>query len=151
MKTHGTKSSFLLLCVILGAGALTTSCMTSSQPVKEASAQPLLNTQWRLTQLGNEVIDNPPGERAIHVLLQPSSTHLVGFAGCNRMFGSYALEGATLKFNGVGSTRMFCQARMDLEQKFLGTFDRVAGWKIVGNTLQLQDAGAAPVATFEAP
>jgi heat shock protein HslJ len=150
MKTHGIRF-LLLLCVILGAGILTTSCGASSGHVQEAAARPLLDTQWRLTQLGSELIDNPPGERAVHLLLQPSSTHLVGFAGCNRMFGTYALDGASLKFNGVGSTRMFCQESMDIEQKYLGIFERVAGWKIVGNTLQLLDADALPVATFEAP
>jgi heat shock protein HslJ len=118
--------------------------------VKAASTLPLLNTQWRLTQLGEEVIDNPAGEHAVNFLLQPSSTNLVGFSGCNRMFGRYALDGASLKFDGMGGTRMFCEATMALEQKFLGMFQDAAGWKITGTTLQLLDASGKAVATFEA-
>jgi heat shock protein HslJ len=140
-----------MLWAMLGVAVLTTSCTTATQPVKEAPALPLLNTPWRLTQLGDEVIDNPAGEQAVNFLLQPSSTNLVGFSGCNRMFGRYALDGATLKFDGLGGTRMFCEASMSLEQKFLAMFDKVAGWKISGTTLQLLDGSNKTVATFEAP
>jgi len=151
MKAHAARRAGLLLCGILGAGLLTTSCTTSSEPVDEASTQPLLDTSWRLTQLGGEVIENPPGEKAVNFLMQPSSTKLVGFAGCNRMFGQYALEGASLKFEGLGGTRMFCQESMDLEQKFLAMFERVVGWKIEGTTLQLLDGSEKPIATFSTP
>ena len=61
MKTPVAKRHILLLCAILGAGTLTTSCMTSATPVKEASTLTLLDTHWRLTQLGDEVIDNSAG------------------------------------------------------------------------------------------
>jgi heat shock protein HslJ len=150
MNTHATKRFALLLCGILGA-VLTTSCATSSAPVKEASPLTLLGTPWRLTQWGGEVVDNPPGERAAHFLLESSSTSLVGFAGCNRVFGQYALDGASLKFNGVGGTRMFCEARMDLERKFLAVFEQGTGWKIAGTTLQLLDDTGKIVATFNTP
>ena len=151
MKTPGSRPFELLLCGILGAGILTTSCTTSSEPVKEASTLPLLNTPWRLTQLGDEVIENPPGERAVNFLLQPSNTRLVGFGGCNRMFGQYALEGASLKFDGVGGTRMFCEGHMDLEQRFLAMFGQVVGWRLTGATLQLVDQTDKAIAAFNTP
>ena len=150
MKTH-VKTLGLLLCATIGAGILTTGCMTSTEPVKEASSQTLLGTHWRLNQLGDEVITNPPGERDVHFQLEPSRTSLVGFSGCNRMFGSYALDGPSLKFDGLGGTRMFCESSMELEQKFLGMFQNVAGWKITGTTLQLLDTNGNAVATFSTP
>jgi len=151
MNTRKLKCHFLLLCAMLGAGTLTTSCMTSSTPVKEASPLSLLNTQWRLTKLGDEVIDNPPGEGAVYFLLQPTNTNLVGFSGCNRMFGQYALDGPSLKFDGLGGTRMFCQARMELEQKYLAMFGNVTRWTMTGATLQLLDADARVIAAFDPP
>ncbi len=154
MKTHTlnyrTVLPWAVAFVILGAGILTTSCATPSEPVKEATTLPLLNTQWRLTQLGAEVIDNPAGAGAVNFLLQPSSTNLVGFSGCNRMFGRYALDGAKLKFDGLGGTRMFCEARMPLEQRFLAMFSEVDRWEITGPALRLLDANGKSVATFEA-
>ncbi|HEU5134999.1 MAG TPA: META domain-containing protein [Steroidobacteraceae bacterium] len=151
MKALAAKTFGLLLCGMFGAGILTTSCKTVSQPVKEASPMTLLDTSWRLTQLGDEVIENPPGAKAVNFLLQPSNTGLVGFSGCNRMFGQYALEGSSLKFDGMGGTRMFCEAHMDLEQKFLAMFGQVAGWKIEGTTLQLLDNTGKAIATFNTP
>lgn len=151
MNTPFAKRHILLLCAILAAGTLTTSCMTSATPVKEASTLTLLDTPWRLTMLGDQVVDNAPGERAVHFLMQPSNTIVVGFSGCNRMFGQYVLNGATLKFGGMGGTRMFCEGRMDLEQKYLAMFGEVAGWKLDGTTLQLLDAGTKVIATFATP
>jgi heat shock protein HslJ len=151
MKTPGSKPTTLLLCAILGTSALTTSCSTTSETLPAVSTQSLLDTQWRLTKLGDEVIENPPGERAIHFLLQASNTSLTGFSGCNRMFGRYALDGPSLKFDGLGGTRMFCQLNMELEQKFLDMFQNVASWKITGNTLQLFGASGNSVATFSTP
>jgi heat shock protein HslJ len=115
------------------------------------TTQSLLDTQWRLTMLGDETVENPPGERAIHFLLQASNTSLAGFSGCNRMFGRYALDGPSLKFDGLGGTKMFCQPNMELEQRFLGMFQNVASWKITGNTLELLDASGQSVATFDTP
>ena len=150
MKTP-VKTLVLLLCSMAGVGSLTTGCMSSPEPVKTASSQALLGTQWRLTQLGDEVIDNPAGERAVSFLLQPSSTSLAGFSGCNRMFGSYALQGPALKFDGLGGTRMFCEAQMPLEQRFLAMFSQVSGWEISGSTLRLLDSGGKTAATFNTP
>jgi heat shock protein HslJ len=151
MKTHGLNLRPLLLCAILGVGVLTTACETSSKIAPGASTQSLLDTPWRLTQLGEEVVENPAGERAIHFVLQQANTNLVGFSGCNRMFGRYALDRASLKFDGLGGTRMFCQVNMAVEQKFLAMFQNVAGWRITGATLQLIDADAKAVATFTTP
>lgn len=150
MKTHGIGPITLLLCAMLGAGALTTSCMTTAAP-PPAATQSLLDTRWRLTRLGDEVIENPAGERAVHFQLQAANSGLTGFSGCNRMFGRYALDGASLKFDGLGGTRMFCQPNMQLEQKFLGMFQNVASWKVTGNSLELFDASNKAVATFETP
>jgi heat shock protein HslJ len=154
MKTHKLNYRVALqwavLCTLLGAAILTTACTSSSMVAKETPALPLLNTQWRLTHLGPEVINNPAGERAVNFLLQPSSTNVVGFSGCNRMFGRYVLEGPLLKFDGLGGTRMFCEGRMQIEERFLTMFSRVARWEITGTGLRLLDADGKSVATFEA-
>ena len=151
MKAPVIKTLVLLLCAMAGVGGLTTGCMTSTGPVKTASPQTLLGTQWRLTQLGDEIIDNPAGERAVNFLLESSSTSLTGFSGCNRMFGRYALEGSSLKFDGLGGTRMFCEAQMPLEQRFLAMFSQVSSWEISGSTLRLLDASGKTAATFNTP
>lgn len=147
------KTKTLLLCGILGAGALTTfaGCsLFAPADVAQAPAVPLADTHWRLIQLGDQMVDNPPGARDIHFVLQAQNTTVSGDSGCNRMFGRYALNGASIKFDQMGGTRMFCQDRMEVEQKFLAMFATVARWKITGQTLQLLDASGSAVGTFAA-
>jgi heat shock protein HslJ len=67
------------------------------------------------------------------------------------MFGRYALDGASLKFDGLGGTRMFCQANMPLEQRFMAMFSQVARWEIARSTLRLLDVNGKTVATFSTP
>jgi heat shock protein HslJ len=146
----------LLNSAILAAAALTiVACATPpavSERVADAAAAPLVNTHWRLTQLGGQVIDNPPGASAVGFQLQPQNPRITGFAGCNRMFGGYLLDGAQLKFDQIGATKMACldESRMKLEQDYLQMLSLVASWKISDSSLQLQEAGGATLAMFVA-
>jgi putative lipoprotein len=112
----------------------------------------LVNTAWRLTQLGGQVIGNHQGPAAINLTLEPRNPRVTGFAGCNRMFGGYTLDADQLKFDQLGSTKMACvdQERMQLETRYLDTLANVARWKITGSTLELLDAHGEALATFAA-
>lgn len=144
---------FLLCCAIVANLALTigAGCATrANDEVAGASAVPLADTEWQLTQLGNLL--PPPAGQAIGMQLQAQNTRVVGFSGCNRMFGAYALDGQSLKFAQVGGTKMACldESLMRLEQEFLRMFANVSQWRITGRTLELLDANDRVVATFSA-
>lgn len=140
------KGGTLLLCALL-SGCSTLPAGKGAQ----VPAAPLHNTHWRLTQLAGEPIDNPSDARDVHMVLQTPNAVVTGHSGCNRMFGTYVLDGDSITFQQMGGTRMFCQARMELEQKYLAMFATVARWKLAGQTLELLDANGAAVAAFEAP
>ena len=147
--------SFRLLRHVLLLVSLTTAvaCSLVRPPpavVATAAAVPLLDTHWRLVQLGGEIVDNPAGGRDAHIVLTSANNAVGGNAGCNRIFGHYALENDMLKFDGLGGTKMFCEARMQLEQSFTNALMSVLRWKITGGTLELMDETGRPVATFEA-
>jgi len=143
-----------LRCAALGVAILTTGCLSSPAPVnRPAVQQPLLDTRWRLTLLGEEVVDNPVSARELQLALQSEGQRVVGFAGCNRLFGQYVLNGSALRLGGVGGvgvTKMACDGRMDIEQRFLATIANVTRWEITGTTLRLLDAAGKTIATFEA-
>lgn len=150
------SSKHLLLCcaivanlgLTIGAGCAT----KATEEVATAAAAPLADTPWRLTRLGARLIDNPEGEAAVGMRLLAQNTRLVGFSGCNRMSGAYALDGATLKFAQVGGTKMACddQERMLIEQDFLTMLADVRTWRIDGRSLELLDASGRSAATFVA-
>jgi heat shock protein HslJ len=147
------NTKMVLLCALL---VVTAACSeTGTRPlakseVKQASNVTLANTHWQLTQLGGELIENSQPDRDLYFSLQQANTNVVGFSGCNRMFGRYALDGTSLKFDAMGGTKMACEARMDIEQRFLNAFTNVAAWKITGDVLELSDADGKSVATFRA-
>jgi heat shock protein HslJ len=74
---------------------------------------------------------------------------VAGSGGCNRMMGSYTLDGGKLTFSQMAGTRMACPDGMDVEQAFHAALGKVATWRIDGETLELFDAGGASVAEFE--
>lgn len=156
---RGMRKTSLLLCAIvinigltIIAGCQMAPRESSHGQVAAASSVPLVETNWRLTLLGDEAVDNPPGERAINLQLQAQNPRIVGFAGCNRMFGGYLLNGETLKFDQIGATKMACmdEKRMKLEQRYFDVLSRVSQWKITGKTLELRDGDGKPQAQFAA-
>jgi putative lipoprotein len=56
-----------------------------------------------------------------------------GSTGCNSMTGSYAVDGASLSFGPLATTRRACgQQLMDLESAVLDALAGVAGWEVDG-------------------
>lgn len=54
-----------------------------------------------------------------------------GNAGCNHWFAPYTLQGNSLTFGKVGSTRKLCApALMEQEQRFLKSLETVQRWDI---------------------
>lgn len=155
MAHRSTSHALVAALALAVATALTIAACAappSSEAVKGAAAAPLVNTAWRLTHLGSQVLANPAGESAVGLKLEQQNPRVTGFGGCNRMFGGYVLKGEQLRFDQVGATKMACLdgSRMQLEQDYFEMLSRVSGWKIDGSSLQLLDAGGASLATFEA-
>ena len=73
-----------------------------------------------------------------------------GSGGCNRLTGSYEINGDQLKFGQMAGTMMMCPQGMDTEQAFLKSLGQVSKWKITGQSLQLLDSGGKVLAQFKA-
>lgn len=142
-------TGWLIFAVLLLAGCVYDNPQTKGATPAKSAAQ-LLNTHWKLMQLGDQVIATPQDSGEIHFVLQSENQRVVGFSGCNRMMGIYALNGNELKFDQMGGTMMACTANMEVERKFLGMFSDVARWEIRGETLTLLNADGKAVAEFEA-
>ena len=122
---------------------------TESTAVAANSAQ-LRSTYWKLTALGDKPVIVAESQREPHIILNADSEQVNGSGGCNRMFGSYELNGDALTFSGIGSTKMACTDGMDIEGSFLPALSRVAKWQITGSQLELRDATGAVIARFDA-
>jgi copper homeostasis protein (lipoprotein) len=114
------------------------------------ATEPLENTYWKLTRLGDMPVTVAPQQREPHFILNPTSRRVGGSGGCNRLTGSYELTGDTLRFGKMAGTMMACVDGMDTEKAFLDALGQVNKWKIKGQHLELFDAADTLVARFEA-
>jgi heat shock protein HslJ len=76
---------------------------------------------------------------------------MTGNAGCNRMFGSFSARGNSIKFSGIGTTRMFCTKPagvMKQEAEFTRALGAATRYQVNGGTLRIY-AGRRQVLKFQ--
>jgi heat shock protein HslJ len=76
---------------------------------------------------------------------------MTGNAGCNRMFGSFSARGNSIKFSGIGTTRMFCTKPagvMKQEAAVTRALGEATRYQIGGGILRIY-AGRMQVLKFE--
>lgn len=119
----------------------------AARPAVEA-AWPLEGTYWKLVNLrGQPAAQVQPG-REPYIVLQAATRRVAGNSGCNRLAGSYTLQGDALRFGQAVGTRMACISGMDVEASFLSMLGDVRTWRLAGDSLQLVDGGGAVAAEF---
>ena len=71
---------------------------------------------------------------------------ITGEGGCNRFFGTYRTDGASLTIGPLGSTRMACPGPvMDRETQFFNALEAVAAWQSDGSDVLLLDGDGQPL------
>jgi len=131
MKRKGAIGGALLAAALAGCTSAQTATPT---PVATKEAAKLEGTNWVL------VSDVPEGAKPATFMLQADGHKVVGFTGCNRMFGQYTLTDHTLYFNAMGTTKMACIGpAMEIEKRVLGAMTGTRSFTIAGDTLSLRD------------
>jgi copper homeostasis protein (lipoprotein) len=110
----------------------------------------LQDTYWKLAQLRGQPVDAVERQREAHLVLHTAQQRLAGSGGCNRLAGSYTLDGQRLSFGPTAATRMACAQGMAQEQAFLDALAATVRWRIDAQRLELFDAQGASLARFEA-
>jgi heat shock protein HslJ len=71
-----------------------------------------------------------------------------GYNGCNNYFGQYELQGRSLKFGPIASTRRACpEAQSEVENELMVALEKTHSWVIKDGTLILLD-GTNALARF---
>ncbi|MBL8660027.1 MAG: META domain-containing protein [Rhodospirillales bacterium] len=142
-RAGSALAAFTVLCLLLactdagvrGSADLTLFRWSGSSSKGEGlavSAQSsLIQTSWLAEDIGGRgVIDN-----AQTTITFDGEGRVAGSGGCNRYFGSVAIDGAAVTIGKLGSTQMACvPALMDQERKY---FDALAATR----TYRLDDTG----------
>ncbi len=98
----------------------------------------LTGVEWRVSELsGHRVIPSVDRQQPF-IIFDAAKTQASGYAGCNRFFGGYELNGKALKFGPIGATRRACpDLEEGVETEFFKVLDATRLWRIVDGTLEL--------------
>lgn len=110
---------------------------------------PLVGTTWDLASIyaGDTVSSVVAGSQLTMALADDGSVS--GTAGCDTYTGTYELDGGSLSFGPLASTRMTCsEDLMAQEASFLDAMSRVESTAIEGTGLTLLDASGEPLLDF---
>jgi heat shock protein HslJ len=136
------KHGRLLFSILSLAFLATTAACAPSGSASPAAGAPssvvaLEDTDWKLTEIGGRALMASPKERPPWMRLVSDGKRVHGSGGCNRMSGSYTVDGANLRFGPIISTKMACEGGMEHEQAFFDALSRTTSYRIEGKHLFL--------------
>lgn len=121
---------------------------TAEKPI--GGSPSLRDTHWKLMQIEGRTITPADQQQEAYLTFRAEGSRVTGSGGCNRLAGTYTLDGHSLRIQEVASTRMACVRGMETESKFLGTLEKVRSWQIVDRQLELNDEDGKPLLRFTA-
>ena len=111
---------------------------------------PLRGTYWKLVRLSDMPVQVAEKQREPHLIFARDQPRVSGSGGCNRVTGSFKLDGDKLQVGRMAGTMMACPAGMEQEQRFVQSLGKVERYRIGGSHLEMLDAAGAVIARFEA-
>ena len=101
----------------------------------DAGTISLGDTIWRVVELEGTPVD---GEGAPNLVFDLEESRVAGFAGLNRLMGTFSLAQDELRFGALATTLMAgTDTAMDHERRFLDALGRVTSYRLDGRSLDL--------------
>ena len=118
-------------------------------PSNPAGSRPLKGTYWKAVELAGKPTSTQDANREAHLLFQAGG-RVSGSDGCNRVTGSYKLEGDVVTFGQMAGTQMACIDTGEIERAFRDALKSATRMTIVGDRLELLNVAGNRVAAFTA-
>lgn len=99
-----------------------------------ADQSALAGTHWALVSLDGM----PVSDSGAH--LRFDGARLAASVGCNQLSADWRVEGGRIVAGPVAATRMFCDGKMDAEQRLGALIESDPSYAISGDNLTLQGA-----------
>lgn len=143
-----TMRSVLALACALFAPIAMSACHPPGPPPEAASSEapaaaaPALRSavegvEWTLVELGGKPAPLGNGGKPATLTLDAGERRASGFAGCNRVGGSYQLDARSLRFSALFGTKMGCTTGMDLELLFTEALEATREYRLAERMLEL--------------
>ena len=92
-----------------------------------------------LTELDGKTVTFNGEERAATITFNKEEGKVNGNLGCNRFFGTFEINGNSLKFSQMGATKMMCINSMDIEDGFNAALNATDSYEIKDGALILKN------------
>lgn len=142
----------LVLALGLAACALPPAPPPRGAPAQPAagSGDPLSGTSWTVTSYVGADGAAQQSVAGVETLIAFDAGRVSGTAGCNRLTGSYTVDGPSLAFGPLASTMMACpEPQMAQEQAVFNAMGQTATYELAGDQLILKDASGVTVLTLD--
>ena len=143
MRTH------TMAVLLLVSAACSGPPREAAEPHRSSAPLALIGTVWNLVELDGKSGATGQGGKPATLELTAEGTRASGFAGCNRMAGTYDLQGDKLRLGPLALTRMACESGMELEQAYVEALNATRTFTVSSTGLELAGE-SGPVARFEA-
>lgn len=130
------KLHFPLAVLALGMVLSANTC-SDKKSAKDGAAIGSAQGKWVLLSLDGAEVNMPEGVETPYISIDSTGENLVGFGGCNRMFGTVRIWGDSISFPGLASTRMYCVETQQVENNFLEALNTAHTYALKGNQLVL--------------
>lgn len=107
------------------------SCSIMNQ---QADYTDLGGSQWKLISIDGSPISL--GDNAI-LTFDEKDSKINGVAACNKFSADYEMLRKALKFGSLISTKMYCEGKMDEENKIISNLQNVTRYEVKANMLYL--------------
>jgi heat shock protein HslJ len=124
--------------------------LASQNPIVAMNESPLRNTYWKLVRLGGAPVEVANNQREPHLIFALDEMRVSGSGGCNRIAGTFAIEGDHLRFSPIAGTMMACPSGMEQEGRFIRALEKADRYLIEVSHLQLLDKTGAVLVEFQA-
>lgn len=142
---------FLSALVVIALSACTQEANeTGEQSGSQVQASGLENTKWQLVSFGQQAGEIAVAD-SIQIKLQFNPDNRVGGSGgCNSFGGGYEVQGASLVFDHIISTKMACADGnlMQLESQYFAALENAATFALNGDRLNIKDDSGQSVLQF---
>jgi len=128
----GVLIALLMVPILAGCSSFAASPSAAGGGVTD-----LPGTSWTLVEIGGSA---PAGDAKPTLVFGTDGT-VTGNSGCNTFNGTVTIDGSTIEFGPLATTRMACPApAMIVESAYLAGLDGASTWRMDGGQLLLEGA-----------
>lgn len=102
----------------------------------------LMGKKWIVSKIFNGTKFVPNKDQNVYIEFDNINNRVNGNSGCNGFFGAATYSGNSFKAPQLGSTRMFCPDKMEMEVLFLKNLQEADTIVAEKNTIKLQKGNA---------